>query len=143
MPIAWRTDYAIRIMFETARLGSDALASIGVIAEKADVPYDFARQIANRLARCGLLTSKRGARGGFSLARPAEEITVLDIFEAMDERPTMSLCTHSDEACGRESFCAAHHAIWLPLDEMIREQLEGLTLADAVEREGRLSRNAS
>lgn len=138
MPISWRTDYAIRIMFETARLGPGSLASIGVIAENADVPYDFARQIANKLGHAGLLTSRRGARGGFTLARPAEEITVLDIFEAVGELPTMSLCTHSDERCNRESFCATHHAIWLPLDEMIRTQLQGLTLAEAVAREDEL-----
>lgn len=143
MPISWRTDYAIRIMFETARLGPNTLASIGVIAESSDVPYDFARQIANKLAHRGLLSSRRGARGGFMLARPAEEITVLDIFEAVGELPTMSLCTHSSERCGRESFCATHHAIWLPLDQMIRAQLSGLTLAEAVAQEDEMRRAAS
>ena len=77
------------------------------------------------------------------LARPAERITVLDVFEAIDELPTLSLCTHTDEGCSRSSFCATHHAVWLPLDEMIRTQLECLTLADAVAREDELRRSAS
>jgi cysteine desulfurase len=138
MPISWRTDYAIRIMCETAKLEGTTHASVGILAERADVPYDFARQIANRLARAGLLISKRGSKGGFSLARSATEITVLDVFEALDELPTMSLCTHSDPSCGRSQFCATHHGVWLPLDTMIREHLSGLTLAAAIAYESEL-----
>lgn len=133
MPIAWRTDYATRIMYETARLGPGAQASIGVICEHADVPYDFARQIANRLAHKGLLTSRRGSKGGFSLARPAEDITMLDVFRAMDELPTMSLCTHDPSVCRRSPNCPTHHGVWGPLDAMIEQQLASLSLARAIQ----------
>ncbi len=132
MAIAWRTDYALRIMYETARLGEGGMASVSVLAECADVPYDFARQIANRLSHQGLLRSKRGARGGFLLARPADEITMLDVFVAMDERPTMSLCTHSEHVCARQELCPVHNALWLQLDDVIERHLSGLTLAQAV-----------
>lgn len=132
MAIAWRTDYALRIMYETARLGDGGMASVSVLAERADVPYDFARQIANRLSHKGLLRSKRGARGGFFLARPAAEITALDIFEAMDERPTMSLCTHTEHVCSRNEFCPVHNVLWFELDNVIEQHLGGLTLAAAV-----------
>lgn len=132
MSIAWRTDYAIRMVYELAKLGPGARASVGVIAQAAGVPYDFARQIANRLARCGLLGSRRGSQGGFSLARPAEELTLLDIFEAMGEKPTMSLCTHDSGVCGRTAACPVHRGVWLPLDGMIRAQLASTTLAQTV-----------
>lgn len=132
MSVAWRTDYAVRIMYETARLGPGEMASIGVIAESAEVPYDFARQIANRLAHAGLLQSKRGSRGGFFLARPAHEISLLDIFRAMDEQPTMSLCTHAPDVCGRTGHCPIHHGVWRPLDDLIERQLASMTLAEAV-----------
>ncbi len=132
MPVAWRTDYAIRLVYELARLGADVQESIGVVAERADVPYDFARQIANRLAREELLVSRRGAKGGFSLARPADEISLLDIFLAMDEKPTMSLCTHVENACGRAPWCPAHVGVWKPLDDLITDYLRGATIADAV-----------
>jgi Rrf2 family protein len=134
MPIAWRTDYAMRIMYETARLGPEGQASINKLAEAASVPYDFARQIANRLAHERLLISRRGSRGGFLLARPADEITMLDIFLAMGEKPTMSLCTHDDGACKRMQSCPIHYGVWGPLDDLIRLQLSSLTLSDAVER---------
>lgn len=132
MSIAWRTDYATRIMYELARLGPGARASVSVLSADAEVPYDFARQIANRLARKGLLESRRGAQGGFSLARPAGEITILDILDAMDERPTMSLCTQSRHACSRKGFCPTHHGVWLKIDEHITRELTTNTLADAI-----------
>ena len=134
MPIAWRTDYAMRLMYETARLGPGAQENVGVLAERAGVPYDFARQIANRLTHEGLLISKRGSKGGFLLARPAEEITLLDIFGAMGELPTLSLCTHEENSCPRADLCPLHCGIWLPLDAMIEAQLKSLTLAEAVTR---------
>lgn len=68
MPIAWRTDYAMRIMYETACLGEGGQANVGQLAERAGVPYDFARQIANKLTHEGLLMSRRGFQRGL-LAR--------------------------------------------------------------------------
>lgn len=132
MPVAWRTDYAMRIMYEAARLGAGQQASINVLSERADVPYDFARQIANHLAHEGLLVSRRGSKGGFALARPAEKITELDIFSAMGEKPTLSLCSHDQNLCSRSGNCPVHHGVWQPIDEMIRKHLAAMTLAAAV-----------
>lgn len=130
----------MRIAYELARRGQSARVSVGVLAESAQVPYDFARQIANRLAQRGLLESRRGSHGGFCLARPADEISLLDVFKAMDETPTMSLCTQDDHDCNRIGFCPVHHGVWRPLDELIERQLGTTTLADCVlegERRGR------
>ena len=131
MPIVWRTDYALRIMYEAACLGEGHHASVHVLAKRADVPYGFARQIANRLNHAGLLKSRRGSRGGFFLARPAAEITILQVFEAMGERLTMALCTQ-ENLCSRQELCPVHHDIWLPLDEMIKEHFRTVTLADVI-----------
>lgn len=133
MPIAWRTDYAMRIMYEAARLGPGGQASINVIAKSAMVPYDFARQIANRLAHEGLLVSTRGARGGFSLARPADRISMLDVFNAMNEKPSLSLCHEQDAVCRRSESCPMHHGLWTPIDNMIERELGAMTLARAIE----------
>ncbi|MDH4139737.1 MAG: Rrf2 family transcriptional regulator [Coriobacteriia bacterium] len=134
MSIQWRTDYAIRLMYETARLGPGRRATVQLLARAGDVPYDFARQIANDLVHGGLLLSRRGPHGGMELARPAEEITILDIFEAVSEPPTMSLCTHADHVCTRKPVCPIHHGVWIELDESIRDELATKTLADAIAR---------
>lgn len=134
MPVQWRTDYAIRLMYEAARLEHDAMPTVQRLAEAGSVPYDFARQIANELVRGGLMVSRRGARGGVGLARPAEEITLLDIFNVMGERATMSLCTTDPGVCGRSVACPIHNSVWRDLDAMIEEQLAAVTLADCVVR---------
>jgi len=147
MAIAWRTDYALRLMYEIARLGEGGMASVTTLAEQAGVPYDFARQIANRLAHEGLLVSRRGSKGGFALARPADQITCLEIFQAMDEDPSMSLCGQEANLCSRVEVCPMHQAIWLPIDRLIVEHLAGLTLAEAILRgellENELARSAN
>jgi len=134
MPIQWRTDYAIRLMYEAAQLGDGAMATVQKLSESGSVPYDFARQIANELVRGGLMVSQRGARGGVGLARPAADISLLDIFNVMGERATLSLCTHDPSVCGRSDACPVHNTVWRDLDAMIEQHLASATLADCVER---------
>lgn len=134
MAIQWRTDYAIRLMYEAARLDEGVRGTVGRLAESGSVPYDFARQIANELVRGGLMVSYRGARGGVGLARPAEEVTLLDIFRVMGEPATMSLCTTDPGVCGRSVACPIHNNVWRDLDAMIEQQLASVTLAACVAR---------
>lgn len=134
MPVQWRTDYAVRLMYEAALLGPGTMATVQQLAESGSVPYDFARQIANELVRGGLMISQRGARGGVGLAKPAEEISLYDIFICMGERPTLSLCTFDPGVCGRTSACPVHNSVWRDLDAMIATQLKSATLVSCVKR---------
>lgn len=134
MPIQWRTDYAVRLMYEAARLGDGSMATVQRLAEAGSVPYDFARQIANELVRGGLMVSQRGARGGVGLAKPAADITLFDIFEVMGERATLSLCTYDPGVCGRTDNCPIHNSVWRDVDAMIERQLSSVSLADCVAR---------
>jgi Rrf2 family protein len=131
MAINWRTDYAIRLMVEIARLGPGVRDTVKRTAETADVPYDYARTIARDLVAAGLLRSRRGVGGGVELGRPAEDITMLDVFRAMGEPASMSLCAHG-QVCDRMSTCATHAEVWLGLDVAIEEYLARATLADSV-----------
>ncbi len=134
MPIQWRTDYAIRLMYESARLGEGSMATVHQLAEAGSVPYDFARQIANELVRGGLMISQRGAHGGVGLARPTDRITLYDIFVTMGERASLSLCSHDPSICARSDDCPIHNTVWRDLDAMILEHLSSITLAVCVER---------
>lgn len=131
MAINWRTDYACRLMYEMARLGGGARETVRNLSESADVPYDYARTIARDLAAEGLLKSRRGVGGGVELARPAEEISILDIFKAMGEPASLSLCTHT-VVCHRERKCPMHRGVWTELDQIIESFLVKATLAQAV-----------
>lgn len=134
MPIQWRTDYAIRLMYEAARLGPGSRGTVQQLAANASISYDFARQIANELVHAGLLESHRGAGGGVELARPARQITILDIFNALGEPPSLALCTVDNTVCQRPPICPIHHSVYLSLDKLIEEHLGSVNLEDCVDK---------
>ena len=85
MKISVQVDYACRVMAELARLhGTGELAQIERLAEAEAIPANFLAQILGKLRNHGLVTSRRGNQGGYSLARPPEEISLYDILTAVE-----------------------------------------------------------
>ena len=85
MKISVKVDYACRVMAELARLhGSGGLAQIEHLARTEAVPANFLAQILLKLRDHGLITSRRGNQGGYTLARPPEEISLYDILMAVE-----------------------------------------------------------
>lgn len=85
MKISVKVDYACRVMAELARLhGSGELAQIEHLARTEAVPANFLAQILGDLRDDGLITSRRGNRGGYLLARDPEEISLYDILVAVE-----------------------------------------------------------
>ena len=85
MKISVKVDYACRVMAELARLhGSGELAQIEHLAETEAVPANFLAQILGDLREHGLIVSRRGNRGGYTLARAPEEISLYDILMAVE-----------------------------------------------------------
>jgi Rrf2 family transcriptional regulator, cysteine metabolism repressor len=82
--ITSKSRYAVVALAELARSG-DRPVPIKELAERRDIPEQFLEQLFSTLRRAGLLTSHRGMRGGYTLSRPAEEITVLDVGQEADE----------------------------------------------------------
>ena len=78
-----------------------------------------------------MIQSTRGARGGYQLARRPEEITVQDIFDALEEEAGLVDCVNNVKKCSRVSICPTRD-IWALLGEKIRETLSSVTLADLV-----------
>jgi Rrf2 family cysteine metabolism transcriptional repressor len=78
-----KSRYAVVAMAELARSGP-APIPIGTIAERREMPVQFLEQLFSTLRRNGLLTSHRGVKGGYTLARPADQITVLEVVQALD-----------------------------------------------------------
>lgn len=133
MPINWRTDYGIRLVYELTRLGDSTRATVRQLSEVAEVPYDYARTIVRDLVAQGLLKSRRGVGGGVELARPSAEITVLDVFRALSEPASLALCTKAGGTCSRSAACPLHKCVWRDLDEMIADHLGRIDFASAVD----------
>ncbi len=112
------------------------------IAAREQLPADYVEQILLRLRRAGIVTSTRGARGGYVLARPAEEITVRQIIQA-SELATFELhCVSNpvEEARCSEAHNCSIRPVWQLLQQRIDDVLEGVRLADLLAEEGEVRR---
>ena len=116
-----KSRYAVLALAELASTGSDPVP-IGQVAERRGIPVQFLEQLFSTLRRAGILTSHRGAKGGYTLARPPEDINVLEVVQALDG----ILGQEGKEAGG----------IWEEGVESLRTTFRSNTIADIVEREG-------
>ncbi len=137
MRITTWAEYGVICALHLARRAEDGLVSGREIAEREKLPSDYAEQILLRLRRAGIVTSTRGARGGYALARSAAQITVREILAA-SELVTFDL--HCTSHPVDEARCAASHdcsirPVWQMLQARIDEVLEGVRLSDLLERE--------
>lgn len=122
-------DYAVVVMTAAAR-PSDAPLSATSVAGLTGVPAPTASKLLGALARAGLLVSSRGVSGGFRLARPAEQITVADIVEAIDGPIALTQCMHgSSSDCTIEGSCLVRPH-WPLINQSVRAALAAVTLAE-------------
>ena len=84
LSITTKSPYAVRALAELARSGGAGPVPIGELARRRDIPVQFLEQLFAALRRAGILKSQRGVKGGYSFARPPEELTVLEVVEALE-----------------------------------------------------------
>ena len=105
LQIARHTDYASRIVLHLACLGEGAQASIAEIAAERMLPAFFVRRLIGRLVKGGILVTSRGSSGGVRLARPASEITLLDLVQAMEGPIALNPCLAEHHTCPFSASC--------------------------------------
>jgi Rrf2 family protein len=115
-----KSRYAVVAMAELARSG-DRPVPIAQVAERRGMPVQFLEQLFSTLRRDGLLQSQRGVKGGYTLARPADRINVLEVVQSLDGK----LGDEASEAGG----------IWAEGVESLREVFRSTTIADIARRE--------
>lgn len=101
MQITRQADYAIRAILYLSQLGPDEKASTSQIAEEKDIPLSFLAKIIAQLSVAGLLQTMRGARGGVTLARPAKDINLLEVVEAIDGPIQINECVNDSYQCSQ------------------------------------------
>ncbi|MBT3193919.1 MAG: Rrf2 family transcriptional regulator [Verrucomicrobia bacterium] len=140
MKLSTRGRYAMRIMVYLAMQNSDVPCRKQEVADAESISADYVEQILIRLKAAGLVTSHRGARGGFSLTQAPGAVTVADVLAAT-EGP-LSLVSCSDEACQRETVCVTQH-IWRAAENALSEVFSGTTIADLAESAAELAKSKS
>jgi Rrf2 family protein len=123
-----KADYAVRAAIELAASG-DAPVTAERLAEAQQIPVNFLENILLDLRRGGIVESRRGAAGGYLLARPADEIALADVVRAV-EGPLASVRGISAEALEYRGSARALRDVWVALRAAVRSVLEQVTLAD-------------
>jgi FeS assembly SUF system regulator len=105
MRLSHLADYAVVLMTAAARYPAGARLSATELAGDTGVPLPTAQKLMGQLAACGLLSSVRGAGGGFALARSATEISLADIVEAVEGPIAMTVCSEGRSDCALDAHC--------------------------------------
>ena len=129
MKISTKGRYGLRIMLDLASHSADRLRLIRDIAHSEQISEKYVSRLVIELRRAGMVTSIRGARGGLRIAKRPEEITLLEIVEAMEGPLAIVECVETADICPRSSFCETRK-VWRQLNSDIRELMGKVTLAD-------------
>lgn len=124
-------EYSVRAMLHLASAPSGEVVQIGEISKHWDIPEEFLRKIVQILSRAGLILSHRGAGGGIELARPAEEISLLEVIEAAEGKLALNKCLLEAGVCPRDVWCAVHQ-VWSEVQQEMEEMLRRKSLAELV-----------
>ncbi len=130
MQVSARVDYGTRALAELASR-PDQLVTSEDLAELQGIPVKFLEGILTQLRRAGLVVSKRGAEGGYRLARPAAQIAVADVFRALDG-PIAAVRGMPPEDMAYPGAAEHLREVWVATRAALRAVLEQVTLADVV-----------
>ncbi len=122
-------EYAVRCMVYLAHKGKGIQVSKQEIAEAADIPAHFLAKIAQDLARAGMIAIKQGPKGGYSMLKNPEEISLLEVVEVMIGEIFLNDCVGRPRTCRVSRQCSVHK-VWEEARNQLRETLAKVNLAD-------------
>ncbi len=125
------TDYGILLMTQIARQAERSLHTARDLAAETQVPLPTVSKILKALANGGLLASHRGVKGGYSLARPAADISAGQIITVLEGPIGVTECGGTPGVCEMEPHCPVS-ANWRVISGALRQTLESVTLADLI-----------
>lgn len=133
MKLSTKGKYGLYAMFNLAQHAGDGPRPLKAVAE-IGVPEDYLEQLLGNLRRAGLVTTVRGAQGGYLLAKEPQEITVGDIIDATEGPLALSECISDEGCCHRSGQCRTRR-VWEYLSNSINDVLQSITLKDMLEQE--------
>jgi Rrf2 family protein len=130
MRISAKVDYAVRAALELAATGGDPIKG-EAIADAQGIPLKFLENILGELKHTGIVASRRGAQGGYWLAKDADEVSLADIVRAV-EGPLATVRGQGPESLEYKGEAEPLQKVWIALRANIREVMEDTSLADVV-----------
>jgi len=122
-------DYGFLGMLYLARQPKDRVVRVSEISENEGIPEKFLAKIFQNLTRSGLVRSHRGAKGGFSLSKPARKISVKELIECVQGPIYLSNCLTPSSSCERKKNCGLRK-LWVEGQDYLDDLFKKSTLAD-------------
>lgn len=129
MKLSAKARYAVRILIDLARHDSGGPVRTADISARTGVTVRFIEQILKPLKRDGLVHSTRGAAGGYTLARPPQDVSLATVIRTIEGTLSLTRCCENPSLCPRLDDCPTHHA-WLRVTKAMEAELEGITLQE-------------
>jgi Rrf2 family protein len=127
-------EYAVRCVLYLSARSPDAVTPKREVAQGMEIPEIFLGKVAQQLARAGILEIVQGAKGGFRLLRSPEEVTLLEVVEAVVGEIFLNDCLLKSSSCSRVQSCTVHQ-VWTKARRQLRETLREATFAQLLTEE--------
>ena len=134
MKLSTKGRYATRAMLDLAMHSDSTPIQVKDISERIGVSDRYLEQLLGPLRIAGLVKATRGARGGFALSRPASEIRLSQVIQAMEGSMAPVECVDDADLCSRSDTCVARE-VWSEIKEAVDSILGSTTLADLAARQ--------
>ena len=131
MRVSAKADYAVRAAVELASASDDGPVKGERLAEAQDIPLQFLEHILLELKHNGIVRARRGAKGGYWLARPADDVTIAEVIRAV-EGPIANVQSAPPESIAYRGSAEHLQEVWIAVRASLRSVLESVTLADLV-----------
>jgi len=144
MRISTRGRYALRALVDLALNEDQGLVQQEAIARRQDIPSPYLARLLAQLAQAGILRGTRGPGGGYSLGRPAAEISAGDVVRAVEGPIEVAKCLDPDtrRVCPRQTICVTQ-PLWKRVGEAVSAVLDGVSLQELVDQARVLSGEAA
>lgn len=128
MRFSAKGEYGVRAILDIALYGERSPVRVREIAHRQAIPMRFLEQVVASLKKGGLVESYRGARGGYRLARPASEISLADVIQAVEGPIALVECIGEEvSVCDQVSICVIRD-IWQDVQDAVLEALDSVSL---------------
>lgn len=134
MKISTKGRYGLRVLLDIATHQDHGPVILRDISKRQEISEKYLWQVINPMKSAGFVASARGAKGGYTLARNIDEITLLDVVTALEGPVCVVDCVDAPEGCSRSTGCVTRD-VWKQVEESIKETMAGITLKKLVKDE--------
>lgn len=142
MKISTKGHYGLRSLIDVALNQGDGPVTLNDIAKRQSISVKYLWQVINPLRTSGFLNVTRGAKGGYMLARPPQEINILDVLKALEGPISLLRCLTDEKVCSRIPTCVSR-TVWMEANGAIEKAFSQITLKKLVDRQKQASKAPS